>query len=388
LTSRTARRVAIVGAGTSPHGRDLGLSNGALTALAAKAALQDAGLDRDAIDGVAVYTKVDGPQRSNQFLSPQSVVGMLGLPAPAWVSCTMDGAAYLSAAIHAVDAVASGSCDVCLTVRTLVHPGSAFATDRPLSEYGGTEQFKAPFGALASVHWAALIWQRHMAQYGSTADQLGYQAVAQRKFAAQNDEAVFREPLSIEDYLASRWISRPLRLYDCEYPVSYSGAIIYTTEERARDLKEKPVFVESCSLGVCPGPDFYITPDLIRTAPFIAAERMWARSDYKPSDLSIGGLYDGFTVITMMWLEALGLCDIGGSGQFVQAGNTAPGGAFPVNTDGGALNVGRSHGVGHAIEVVRQLRRSCGSRQVADAEVGVVTSSIGPVAACMLLTSE
>jgi acetyl-CoA acetyltransferase len=232
-----------------------------------------------------------------------------------------------------------------------------------------------------------MIWQRHNALYGSTPEQLGHQAVAQREFAVLNEKALQRDPLTMEDYLSSRYISRPLRLFDCEYPISGSGAVIYTTEERARDLAKDPVFVESWGLSFTNPPDFYLNDDILRV-PARAAKTMWSRSDYKPSDVDVAGIYDGFTVQTLTWLEALGFCEEGGSGAFVEAGNTRLGGPFPINCDGGTINMGRLHGVNHVIEVTRQLRGESGARQKAGARVGVASTGHGIFAGCVVLTRD
>lgn len=359
-----------------------------MTAMAAKEAMADAGLTPADIDGVGMYTMPNGALRSNQYTSTVRVAAMLGMSNNTWFMSAVEGPAYLAGAIPAIDAVASGSCETVLTTRTLVHPGSSQSTNKQIHEYEGDAQFQAPFGALAGAHWASLVWRRHMAKYGSTADQLGYQPVYQREFAALNPKALMREPLSMEDYLNARYISKPLRLYDCEYPISGSGAVIYTTEERARDLAKKPVFIESQSLAIGSNPDFYVHDDLLGSSQKPAAKAMWDRTDLKPEDIDVGGIYDGFTVITLMWLESLGLCGEGEAGAFVQAGHTRLGGKIPINCDGGTLNMGRLHAVNHVIEVTRQLRGESGARQTPGAEVGVVTAAIGAYAGCMLLTGS
>jgi acetyl-CoA acetyltransferase len=380
------RRVAIAGVGLSPTGRRLGMANLKMTALSARAAMEDAGLTNTDIDGVGIYTFQESPTHRNQFTSSVDTAGMLGLPEPRWFMTTTEGPAYLGAAIPAINAVASGQCDVCLTVRTLTHPGSSSGSAYPTTEYGGASQFTFPFGACATAQWCALLWQRHMATYGSTAEQLGYQPVYQREFAALNEAALLRDRITLDDYLNSRYISKPLRLLDCEYPISGSGAVIFTTEERARDLRKPVVLVDSSSLVLARRPDFYQVEDILESAPFFAAKDLWSRTELHPEDVDVGGLYDGFTVITLTWLEALGFCKPGESGAFVEAGHTRMGGSLPINCDGGTLNMGRLHGVNHVIEVTRQLRGESGARQTPNAEVGVATTAIGPFAAALLLT--
>jgi acetyl-CoA acetyltransferase len=383
MAPRGGRRVAIVGVGFSPTGRRHGLSNQVMSAMSSKAAMEDAGLSPKDIDGISVYG-VDG---DNQFASAMSTAEMLGLTdGIRWFNDT-GGPAYLGAGIPAIAAVASGSCDVCLSHRTLFHPGSSASTATRLSGYTGSLQFTVPFGGIAAANWVSMIWQRHMALYGSTGDQLGYQAVAQREFAVLNEKALHRDPLSIDDYLQSRFISRPLRLYDCEYPISGSGAVIYASEERARDLAKKPVFVESWAMSYTNPPDFYLNDDILHV-PRRAADTLWDRSDFTPEDVDVAGLYDGFTVQTLTWLEALKLCGEGESGSFVEAGNTRLGGKLPINCDGGTLNMGRLHGVNHVIEVTRQLRGESGPRQTPNAKVGVCSTGHGIFACCILLNRD
>jgi acetyl-CoA acetyltransferase len=164
--------------------------------------------------------------------------------------------------------------------------------------------------------------------------------------------------------------------------------VIFTTEERARDLAKRPVLVDSYAISATGEPTFENLPDLTETSPAHAAENLWARTDLTPGDVDCAQLYDGFTIITFQWLEALGFCEPGEAGPFVAAGSTAPGGSLPVNTDGGACNVGRRHGANFCIEATRQLRGECGERQVPDAEVAVWANAVGYFSGAMLLTRE
>ncbi len=134
--------------------------------------------------------------------------------------------------------------------------------------------------------------------------------------------------------------------------------------------------------------NFEILPDMVRTAPVHCAEQLWSRTDLTPADIDTAHLYDGFTIITLQWLEALGICGEGEAGSFIAEGNTRLGGKVPTNTDGGACNVGRRHGANFCIEATRQLRGECGERQVPGAEVSVWTNAVGPFAAAFLLTSD
>jgi acetyl-CoA acetyltransferase len=377
-------RVAVVGVGYSKVGRRTGLSLEELTAQASVAALADAGLQAADVDGVVVHSF------PHQFVAATQTADLLGIPDLAFYSGSVDGAAYSVAALHGIAAVASGSCHTCLTVRT-VHQVGAAGGDTAVDRGGvhGPRQFLLPYGSFTGAHWAGLYMQRHMHEYGTTEEHFGAFALAQRDYATRNPDAIFKEPLTMDDYLNSRYVTKPLHLLDCDYPVDSGSALIFTTEERARDLAKNPVFFDAWAMGTTDTLDFHLVEDMPHSSPWRAARRMWERTDLSPTDVDVAGLYDGFTFIAMQWLEALGFCGEGESGPFVAEGNTRPGGIIPTNTDGGACNVGRRHGANFFIEVTRQLRGEVGDdRQVPGAEVGVVSNSVGGFAACALLTAS
>jgi acetyl-CoA acetyltransferase len=373
------RRVAIVGLGYSTVGRTTGLSVKQLIVEGSQAAMADAGLQPADIDGVAMHAF------PAHFVPAYACGALLGLPPLKWTSGSVEGPAFLSAGIHAAAAVASGTADVVLALRPMLRLGATGPT--PGAQAAGGRQFLEPFGAGRPAQWAGMIKQRMMSEFGGGEEAFGRQMVAQREFAALNPDALLRDPLSLDDYMNARYVAKPLRLLDCDYPVDSCGAVIFTTEERARDLRQKPVFVESWSFGSSHESDFELATDMTRTSSFDAAAAMWARTSLAPADVHVAGLYDGFSPITLNWMEALGLCGRGEASDFIAEGNTSLGGRVPVNCDGGATNVGRVHGVNHVAEVVRQLRGTSGPRQRAGAEVGVAANSIAAFTACMLLTA-
>ena len=229
---------------------------------------------------------------------------------------------------------------------------------------------------------------RYMHETGATEEHFAEFAVIQREYAVMNPEALQREPLSAEDYLALPYITKPLRILDCDYPCDSGSAVIFTTEERARDLRQPVVLVDASALSAIHDMNFEMLPDMVRTSPAHCAELLWSRTDLTPGDVDTAQLYDGFSVITLQWLEALGLCPPGEAGPFVDEGNTRLGGSLPTNTDGGAINVGRRHGANFCIEAVRQLRGQCGERQVDGAEVSVWANAVGMFSGAMLLTKH
>jgi acetyl-CoA acetyltransferase len=222
--------------------------------------------------------------------------------------------------------------------------------------------------------------------YGTTREQLGWLAVNSRRNAARNPAAAYRDPITLEDYLAARPISDPLGLLDCDVPVDGSVAVVVSASERAGDGPHPPVRVEA--IGGASGDGAWDQrPDYPRMASADAAAEMWSRTDLRPRDVDVAELYDGFTFLTFAWLEALGLCGEGEAGPFVEGGHRiALDGDLPLNTYGGQLSAGRMHGYWVLHEALLQLRGTAGGRQVPGAEVAVVSAGGGPIAGCVLLT--
>ncbi|HVV31410.1 MAG TPA: thiolase family protein [Mycobacteriales bacterium] len=371
------RRVAIAGVGYSDAGRRTGLSERHHAAQAAVRALSDAGLTTADVDGLTTWGG-----------NPVDIAQMLGAMPLRWHLDVAVSPAFISPAIHASWAVATGQADVVLAMRVIMQQPSQAnaAAGGPGMVFDA--QFQHPFGDLIPAQWAGLLMNRYLHESDATEDDFARFAVVQRDYAARNDEALMRDPLTAEEYLAAPYISKPLRLLDCDYPCDSGAAVVFTTEERARDLPQKPVFVEATALSAIHDMNFELLPDMVRTAPVQCAQELWSKTDLQVSDLDCAQLYDGFSLITFQWLEALGACEPGQAGPFVRDGGTQLGGALPTNTDGGACNVGRRHGANFCIEATRQLRGQGGTRQVADAEVAVWANAVGPFAGAMLLTNS
>jgi acetyl-CoA acetyltransferase len=375
--------VAIVGVGFSDVGRRLPHTDDELVRQAITAAMNDAGMTPADIDGIATM--------GGNAMSMGQLLGIL--PLNYFYSSTLLGPAFVEPAIMGAAAVGSGLSHTCVSVRLIRQMGGANA--RPGSEpmrgpmrVGGDQQFSAPFGAgAAGAGIGGFQMQRHMQQYGTTYEQFAINAVTARYHASLHPEAIFRDPITIEDYLDARFVSEPLRLLDCDYPVDSAAAVIYTTPARAADWKQKPVNVEAYALSAIRDFDMSLLEDFTWNSPAHASETMWSRTDLKPGDVDTAHLYDGFSIITFEWLEALGFCGRGESGPFIEAGNTRLGGKLPLNTDGGATNFGRRHGANFCIEAVRQIRGQAGERQVPGTEVSVWSNAVGPFAGCMLLTA-
>jgi acetyl-CoA acetyltransferase len=379
------RQVAIVGAGTSAISREEAVRVERLAVQACKAAVDDAGLTGKDIDGMFDY--------AFGFDSPdcQYVQRALGIPdLAAYGDIGPLGPSGLGGAMAAAMAVSSGACEAAVVFRAITrsagHTGSYGNIGEPP---GGYFQFTVPYGHFPIIPTIALMMQRRMHEFGGTAEDYGQIALNARRWASMNERAIFRDPITMTDYLESRMLSAPLRLLDCDYPISGASAIVLTTSERAADLGKQPVLVDSYAYATGPNPDWIQAEDFLFGATRLCADRLWSRATVTAEDVNVALLYDGFTHITLSWIEALGFCDIGEAGGFIEGGaSIGPGGKLPLNTHGGQLAAGRLHGLAHIVEAVQQLRGECGDRQVPDARVAVVTNGHGPQCGAMLLRTE
>lgn len=251
-------------------------------------------------------------------------------------------------------------------------------------------QWSLPFRAYSAANWIALNAQRHFHEYGTTREQLAMVAVNARRNASANPQAIFRDPMTLEDYFAARMITTPLCLFDCDVPVDGSTAVIVSAATHADGVDHPVARVEAVGTALRGRPSWDQWDDMTTMSACDAGAHMWSRTELGPSDVDIAELYDGFSFLTLVWLEALGFCERGESGPFVEGGTRiAREGELPLNTHGGQLSAGRLHGFGFLHEAVLQLRGEAGARQVPRrAEVAAVANGGGPIAGCMLLTRE
>jgi acetyl-CoA acetyltransferase len=283
------------------------------------------------------------------------------------------GCSFIAHVQHAMAAIDAGIVDVAL----ITHGESgASRVGMPGTRFGPDSfrlQFEQPFGLAGPPTGYALAAARHMHQYGTTGEQLAELAVSTRRWAQLNPRALMRDPLTVEQVCASRVISWPLRLLDCCLVTDAGGAVVVTSSPRARDLPKRPVYVlgtgeASTHVLVSQMPDYAVW-DAAR----MASERAFAMAGVTHADLDVAEFYDAFTIVPVMGLEATGFCGPGEGGAFVSGGRTAPGGAFPMNTNGGGLSYTHSgmSGMFTLVEAVRQLRGECGPRQVAGAKTAI-----------------
>jgi len=367
-------RVAIAGIGMTQLSKDSGVSTLTLGCRAILAAVADAGLLPEQIDGIATH-------RVGDSVLPGVLAQALGLRDLRWyvdqfgggsTSCSIVGQAALAVHAGLADAVV---CYRAINARSEFRMGGI---GRPLVDAVET-QYQAPYGYFAPPQQFAMAAREHMLRYGTTHEQLGAVAVAQRAHAAGNERALQRAPITMDDYLASRWVVEPFRLLDCCLETDGAVAVVLTSAERARDLRQRPVLIRGAAWGS--GFTLYSNQqaDLTVTPAAAMARRLWSLAGLGPSDVDVAELYDCFTYTVVVQLEDYGFCEKGEGGDFVASGATRLGGRLPVNTHGGFLSEGYVHGLNHVYEAVSQLRGDAGARQVAGAEVALCTAQPGYV---------
>lgn len=387
----------ISGLGISRIGRRTGIPALELTLEAARAAVEDAGLTPGDIDGIATFGDT----------LPSEVVAALGNQAPE-IDFGFGTGGVLTPAMSAFRAVSERRARHVLVYRTVQMLGGAM-TDQPASpmlnplanppvepRLPGTRRKLKPFddiGELLAAHsysaanWVAMHCRRHMELYGTTKEQLGWLALNSRSNAMLNPRAAFREPMTMADYLASRPISTPFGLFDCDVPIDGSIALVVSHSDYAAECPNPAVRVEAIG-GAYGSGGWFHRDDFPKMASSEAAAEMWSRTELRPSDVDVAEIYDGFTFLTFAWLEALGFCADGEAGPFVEgAARIALDGELPLNTYGGQLSAGRMHGYWLVHEACLQLRGQAGDRQLKQRpEVAVAAAGGGPIAGCMLLT--
>jgi acetyl-CoA acetyltransferase len=375
----------IVGIGASEFGRSLPADGDELAVAACRAALEDAGLTAADVDGISTYLG------AYEHAPLDKVLPALGIDRDR-LALAEDVFGIAPAAMTALDvaarAVESGRCQTVLLYKANKWkrgqpPG---VQDRPVAE--GHFQWTMPYGLTMTAQTLAMWAMRHFAVYGTTCEQLGALAVQTRRHAGLNPRAVLRDPLSLDAYLASPWIAEPFRRLDCDYPIDGAGAAIVTTPERARDLARKPVHVLASATRDAVWEEWETWPDFTTMASKPISDAVWKESGLGPRDCHTAQLYDGFSWLALCWLEDAGFCAKGEGGPFIASGATALGGRLPLNTHGGNLSEGRSHGIGHLIEAVAQLRGECGPRQVPDATVAFAANGGGPIAGAVVLSTQ
>jgi len=393
---RFEQDVAICGIGQSAVGRRLHRSALDLTTESILASVSDAGLTRSDIDGLVTYPGGDAWQtRGYGGPPPEEVADALRL-ALDWYQGAAESPGQLGAVVSAFLAVSAGLARHVVVYRTVTESsaqgdGSRSAVlDVTAAQASGMNYWLAPFGAVSPANWLAVVAMRHFHEFGTTREQLAAIALTQRENAARNPNAVLRDPLSLDDYLNARMISTPLCLFDCDIPVDGSTAFVVSRADSAGDGPSSPIYVNAVGTALRGRASWDQYPDLSSMAAGGAASHLWRRSTLKPADVDVVQLYDGFSILALVWLEALGFCERGEGGAFIDGGHAISlDGELPLNTGGGQLSAGRLHGFGHVYEACLQLRGTAGTHQMARRPgVALVANGGGPIAGCMLLTGE
>jgi acetyl-CoA acetyltransferase len=381
----TNRTPTIVGVALSDYPVAPHLNGFEHHAQAMQRVIADAGLTKADIDGFA------SAGTAGMGGEPVEVAEYLGID-HRYIDTTMvGGAAFEFHVQHAAAAIRQGLCETVLISygsdqltamgRTLgtggMHAGGA--------RVGGPAQFEAPWG-LSLVGAYAMAARRHMHEFGTTSEHLAEIAVGVREFAGFNPNAMHREPITVDDVLSSRLIADPLHKLDCCVISDGGGAVLMTTAERAKDLRQPPVYV----LGTAAAQTHWNIsqmPDLAETAAARVAPIAFEQAGLGPEDIATVQLYDSFTITVLLLLEDLGFCKKGEGGHFVAEGHLRRGGSLPLNTDGGGLSSSHSgmRGIFLIIEAVRQLRGHAGAAQVPDCRSALAAGSGGWLS-CMGVT--
>ncbi|OYV02026.1 MAG: DitF protein [Burkholderiales bacterium PBB5] len=395
IDRRFEKNVAITGVGQSEVGRPSTLSAMRLTVDACLQAIADAGLKRDDIDGVACWPGDNHLGNSFSPVGPNALIGTLGLKVD-WYGGGYEGPGPLAGVINGAMAIAAGLCRHVLVFRTITEASgrlldkTANALTNKTAGRDGSHfwQWVSPFGVHSAANLMALYAQRHFHEFGTTAEQLAQIALTCRANAQLNPQAVMRQPMTMADYLASRFISTPLRLFDCDVHCDASTAIVLSRADVAAHGPNAPIRIEAIGAALHQ-PWSWDQISLTDMAAADAARMMWQRTDLKPQDVQQAQLYDGFSILTLLWLEALGLAPRGEGGPFIEGGQRiARSGQLPINTNGGQLSGGRTHGLGYVHEACTQLWGRAGARQIAPHQVAVAAAGGGPLAGSLLLVRE
>ena len=285
-------------------------------------------------------------------------------------------------------AISAGLCRHVLCFRTVWE--STYATLRLGGAGGGRASshmaWRMPFGALSASNWIAMNANQYLHRYGATREMLGLIALNGRANAALNPAAIYREPMTMDDYMSARPITTPFGLYDCDVPCDASIAVVVSDASVAGDLPGQAIRIEAVGTQISERVSW--DQGTITHEPQVLGQsaHLWSRTSLRPADVDVALLYDGFTFNAISWLESLGFCGFGEASDWLDHGRRiALDGELPVNPHGGQLSEGRTHGFGFLYEAITQLRHQAGERQVAKADTALVTSGGGTPSGVLLL---
>lgn len=389
MTTNWSGDVALAGIYEHPARKCPGTHPFELQARCVVGALADAGLTLADVDGFA--TAAGEESEGGGVTDAVEMAEYLGIR-PTWIDATdLGGAGPISQVGHAAAAIATGHADVVVVsyAATPRSSASSLGTGDTNTPTSGPGQFELPFG-ITTVGNYALAAQRHMYEFGTTAEQLAEIAVACRSHAANNPDARYRDPLTVSDVVTAPMIASPLRRYDCCCVTDGGGAVVVTSAARARDLRTRPAYL--LGFGEAASQiQMHQMPSFTETPGALSGPRAFAQAGISHDDVDVAQVYDSFTITTLLILEDLGFCAKGEGGEFVQNGRLTLGGSLPINTDGGGLSSNQPgrRGIFAMIEAVRQLRGEGPGVQVPDAHVALAHGSGGylSTAATLILGS-
>jgi acetyl-CoA acetyltransferase len=376
---------AVAGVGTTSFSRESGHTVLSLAREACHAAIDDAGLDVDEIDGIVSFSL------NHDSVPCQAVATALALPELRFsADLDLGGQAPCHLVGLAAMAVETGRARNVLVFRAL--NGRSGTRVGAMEFAGGGAPFRYPIGYGAYLMYVAMWARRFLLETGHDAEDLAAVVLAQREYAAANERALRRRPLTVDEYLAEPFVVEPFRAGDCTVEVDGACAVVVSGEEAARDLRHPPAVVASTAYRAGPRPgldigDHLLWDDYTRNYTSFLREELFATAGLTPGDVQVAQIYDCFSSTALMGLEGLGLCERGGAGAFVRSGATALDGRLPMNTNGGLLAEGYLHGMNTVAEAVLQVQGRGGSRQAPRHEVAVVTSGALMDGSALVLTT-
>ncbi|MGF7159392.1 acetyl-CoA acetyltransferase [Rhodoligotrophos appendicifer] len=377
-------KYAIAGVGETAYTKNSGTPVLNLAVEACLKAAEDAGVDVKDIDGLISYNFGDS-------VPAIAVATALGIPHAGYaVDFAGGGNAANLITLSAAAAIESGLAKNVLCFRAMNgRSGFRLGGGREMQARGIT-QYTAPFGWITYPQAMAMWARRHMIKYGTNAEQLGHIAVTFRDNASLNERAMQRTPITMDDYMASRFIVEPFRMLDICLESDGACAVLVTGADRAKDMKHKPVYIMGGAYGGGPdqGEDLFDAirwPDHSRNYAAYIADDLWKSAGVGPQDVDVAEIYDCFTYSIIMQLEGFGFVKEGEGGPFCASGAIARDGSLPLNTHGGLLSEAYIHGFNHVLEAVRQLRGDCGPRQIEGAEIALTTAGAMTCGSAMVL---
>ena len=374
-------KTAIVGIGTTEYTKNIGRPEFVTALDAVSDALDDAGLSPSEVDAIFKFED----QADNELEMARNL-GAKNLRV--WGGIGWGGGAACAPVIHAAMAIASGMASVAVAFRARNRGSGGRPWGRTSMRVGRHGAFEAPYGLISPVQQNAVMARHYMHEYGIKPEHFARVSVSQRQNASRNPRAFFRDPITVEDVMNSRMIADPLHLLDCCLETDGACAVVLTSAERARDLKQPPAYISGVAQGT--GSQHYMMTPFYKDDAFdlpnvYAAKDVYAMAGVGPQDIDVAQFYDVFSPLVLWQLEAYGFCGRGEAGSFVEEGRIDwPNGDIPVNTHGGSLSEAYVHGLNHVLEAVRQLRGTSTS-QVADASTVLVAAApVVPTSALIL----